>query len=207
MNQAAYLERTIRSVLEQNYSNLEYIVQDGGSRDGSAEIIRKYASTLTRWESAKDSGQAQAINRGLQHTSGEIMAYLNSDDFFLPGTLAYVAEYFSRYPDVDAVYGHRIVVDENDREVGRWVLPPHDDEVLSWAAFRVHPEQKTSAQMEDIGLREVDRLRRLCHGRAVSHVEAMNAAAPYLIRHIVCDRVMRLRGMVDTLLHGSYRVC
>ena len=260
LNQAAYLERTMRSVIEQNYSNLEYIVQDGGSRDGSADIIRKYASSLTRWESAKDTGQAQAINRGLQHSNGEIMAYLNSDDFFLPGALAYVAEYFSRYPDVDAVYGHRIVVDENDREVGRWVLPPHDDEVLSWvdylpqesffwrrsiwervggrmdesfqfaidwdlilrfrdagakfvrlprflAAFRVHPEQKTSAQMEDIGLREVDRLRRRCHGRAVSHVEAMNAAAPYLFRHILCDRLMRLRGMVDTLVHRSSRVC
>src|SRR6267142_2453422 len=134
-NQAMYLERTIRSVIEQNYANFEYIVQDGGSSDGSTEIIKKYGDSLKHWESARDGGQQYGINLGFRHATGEIMAYLNSDDFLFPGTLAYVAEFFCRHPEVDVVYGHRIIVDEEDREIGRWVMPLHDDAVLSWADY------------------------------------------------------------------------
>src|SRR5262249_23541680 len=82
-----------------------------------------------------DEGQTQAINLGFQHTSGEIMAYLNSDDLLLPGSLAYVAGYMAAHPEVDVVYGHRILIDECDDEVARWVLPRHDDRVLTWANF------------------------------------------------------------------------
>jgi glycosyltransferase involved in cell wall biosynthesis/GT2 family glycosyltransferase len=131
-NQAAFLERTIRSVLGQNYPRLEYVVQDGGSADGSVAILEAFSGRLTRWESAPDAGQAQAINRGFRHTGGEILAYLNSDDVLLPGALAAVANFFSEHPDVDVVYGHRVIIDAEDREVGRWVLPPHDDGFLRW---------------------------------------------------------------------------
>jgi len=133
--QAGFIERTIKSVLDQYYPNLEYFVQDGGSADGTDEILSCYGDRLTGWESRPDRGQSEAINLGFARTTGEIMAWLNSDDIFLPGALAYVAEYFNRHPEVDVVYGHRILIDENDQQIGRWMLPAHDDEVLSWSDY------------------------------------------------------------------------
>lgn len=133
--QAGYLERTLQSVLGQNYPNLEYIVLDGGSDDGSVEILRRHAAHLAHWESRPDGGQAAAVRQGLARGNGEIMAWLNSDDLIFPGTLRYIADYFQSHPDVDVVFGHRIVIDPNDCETARWVLPPHDPEFLSWADF------------------------------------------------------------------------
>lgn len=134
-NQGQFIKRTILSVIEQNYSNLEYIIQDGGSTDNTVEIIESYQNLLKFWESKKDAGQSNAINLGFKHATGEIMAYLNSDDILLPGTLNYVANYFNEHPDVDVIYGHRIVIDAEDNEIGRWILPPHDSKVLNWADF------------------------------------------------------------------------
>ena len=134
-NQGNMLEQTIRSVLDQGYPALEYVVQDGGSTDASVGILRRYESRLTAWESAPDGGQAAAINRGFRRTSGDIMAYLNSDDLLLPGSLAYVADYFQRHPEVDVVYSHRVLVDELGSEIGRWVLPPHDGLAIAFADF------------------------------------------------------------------------
>lgn len=134
LNQAAFLERTILSVFGQGYPNLEYVVRDGGSSDGAQDILRRYEDRLA-WVSAPDGGQTQALNLGFAGTSGEIMAYLNADDVYLPGTLYYVAAYFERRPKVDVVYGHRVVINEQDHEVGRWVMPPHNDAVLSWADY------------------------------------------------------------------------
>lgn len=133
--QGAYIERTIASVLDQGYPNLEYFVQDGGSEDGTREILERCSDRLAGWDSRPDDGQSQAINRGFAHTTGEIMAWLNSDDILLPGALACVAEFFERHPEVDVVYGHRVLIDEDGREIGRWVMPPHDDAVLSWADY------------------------------------------------------------------------
>ena len=134
-NQGAFIERTVQSVLAQGYPHLEYYVQDGGSMDETVAVLRRYEGRLTGWASASDGGQSQAINLGFARTSGEIMAWLNSDDLLLPGALAYVADYFARHPEVDVVYGHRILIDEDDQEIGRWILPRHDDGVLSWADF------------------------------------------------------------------------
>ena len=133
--QSEFLERTIRSVLDQNYPAMEYVVQDGGSRDGSTAIIERYSARMKHWESRPDRGQAHALQLGFAHTTGEIMAYLNSDDVLLPGSLAAVAAFFARHPDVDVVYGHRVLIDIYDGEVGRWVLPPHDPRVLSHVDF------------------------------------------------------------------------
>lgn len=94
-NQAEFLEETIRSVLLQGYPNLEYIIIDGGSTDGSIEIIKKYEPWLTYWVSERDRGQSQAINKGFQHATGDIFAFINSDDYYLQGAFTRVAENFS----------------------------------------------------------------------------------------------------------------
>ena len=95
-NQGQYLEQTIQSVLEQNYPNLEYIIVDGGSTDQSVEIIRKYAPQLSWWVSEKDQGQSHAINKGFARATGDIYAFINSDDYFLPGVIAAIAESFTK---------------------------------------------------------------------------------------------------------------
>lgn len=133
--QAAFLETCMESVLGQATPNLQcdYVVQDGGSTDGSVAIIERHAGRLLAWESGPDGGQAAAIARGFSRMDGrpdDLMAWLNSDDFYLPGAFADVASFFAAHPEVDVVYSHRLVVDESDRVIGRWHLPPHDDTVL-----------------------------------------------------------------------------
>jgi hypothetical protein len=130
--QGRFLEQTILSVVEQGYPALEYVVRDGGSSDDTLEILKRHSDSLARWESAPDRGQADAINLGFAGTSGELMAFLNSDDLLLPGSLAYVAGYFARHPDVDVVYGHRMLIDEHDRQVGAWLIPARAERVLQW---------------------------------------------------------------------------
>ena len=113
-NQAAFLERTILSVLNQNYPNLEYIVIDGGSTDGSIEIIKKYEKYLAYWVSEPDEGQSDAINKGFKKSTGQILAWLNSDDTYLPDALVTVAKYFESYPEIDVFLGDIYKIDEND---------------------------------------------------------------------------------------------
>jgi len=112
-NQAKFLEQTILSVLDQDYPDIEYIVMDGGSTDGSVEIIKKYADKLAYWESKKDAGQADAINKGFARASGDIVAWLNSDDFYHPGAIRSAVQVFDENPDVVLVYGNMLAVDEN----------------------------------------------------------------------------------------------
>jgi glycosyltransferase involved in cell wall biosynthesis len=114
-NQAKYLEQTILSVLNQDYPYIEYIVMDGASTDGSVEIIQKYAGRLVYWESVKDKGQADAINTGFARATGEIVAWLNSDDYYLPGTVSAAVKVFEENPDVVLVYGNMLAVDENGK--------------------------------------------------------------------------------------------
>jgi len=115
-NQAAFIERTIQSVLEQNYPDLEYIVMDGGSTDGTVEILKKYSDRII-WKSEKDHGQSDAINKGLKMATGDIVAYLNSDDTYEPGALQRVAEFFKNNPDAEWAYGKCKIINENDREI------------------------------------------------------------------------------------------
>jgi glycosyltransferase involved in cell wall biosynthesis len=236
-NQRRYLAETMTSVLSQEQIALEYVVQDGGSTDGSVELICSNAAKLKHWESAKDRGQADAIARGFAQTGGrpdDVMAWLNSDDSYVPHALAYVAGYFAAHPDVDVVYGHRILIDENSREIGRWLLPRHDEDMLKmndyvpqetlfwrrriwdkvggidtsfkfamdWdlllrfqaagarivrvpyflACFRIHSAQKTSAQMESVGQKEIDALRLRTFGRVPTPTEI--ETNPRLIRYL-----------------------
>ncbi len=133
--QGEYLERTIVSVLSQGYPNIEYFVQDGGSNDNTIDVLKRYQGQLSGWLSEKDGGQSQAINLGFMQTNGEIMGWLNSDDLLLPGALVTIADYFNRHPAVDVVYGNRLLIDANDMEIGRWILPGHDGAVLSWSDY------------------------------------------------------------------------
>ncbi|MHB9139173.1 MAG: glycosyltransferase family 2 protein [Victivallaceae bacterium] len=105
-NQGQFLEQTIKSVLEQDYPNLEYIIMDGGSSDNSVEIIKKYERYLTYWQSQPDGGQSAAINAGFQRATGEILCWLNSDDQFSPGTLKTVGQYFYDHPECEWVSGN-----------------------------------------------------------------------------------------------------
>ena len=104
-NQAEFLEETIRSVLLQGYPNLEYLVIDGGSTDGSVDIIRRYEPWLSYWISERDRGQADAINKGWRRSHGEIITWINSDDTYCPGAIRTVVEYLTGHPHVDLIYG------------------------------------------------------------------------------------------------------
>ena len=116
-NQALYLEQTMQSVLEQDYPDIEYIVVDGGSTDNSAEIIKKYADSLAYWISERDSGQAEAINKGFLRANGEILAWLNSDDYYMHNTVSVAVRCFEQNPDVVMVYGDMLAVDAEGQTI------------------------------------------------------------------------------------------
>ncbi len=118
-NQADFLEETIRSVLAQDYPDLEYWVIDGGSTDGSVEIIRKYASQLSGWVSEKDHGQADAINKGFGRATGEVVAWLNSDDLYRPGAIQRAASIFQEDPEVGMVYSDVDSIDADGKVFNR----------------------------------------------------------------------------------------
>jgi len=126
-NQGKYLEASIQSVLSQNYSNLEYFVIDGGSTDGSQDIIRKYEDRITLWVSEPDNGQAEAINKGLRKANGEIVAWLNSDDLYLKGAIGNAVTTFEEHPESSMVFSNVLSVDANTRIIntmryGDWGL-------------------------------------------------------------------------------------
>jgi carbamoyltransferase len=245
-NQGEFIDETINSVLDQHFERLEYVVQDGGSHDQTVEILERYEKDVVDWESKPDEGQAHAIQLGFNKTSGDIMAYLNSDDMLMPGALPYVAAYFSKHPGVDVVYGHRVLIDECGKEIGRWVLPCHDDDVLLWAdfipqetlfwrrelweraggyidqsfhfaidwelilrfrglrakfvrlprflgMFRIHPHQKTSSEMDEIGQKEMNLLRKRYLHYEPSEREIYRRIRFYLLQHVVLDRAYGLK--------------
>lgn len=114
-NQGQFLEETIQSVLNQNYPDLEYFVIDGGSTDNSVDIIKKYQDQITYWVSEPDRGQSDAINKGFRRSTGEIVAWLCSDDTYFPGALKSAGTFFSKHPEVDVVYGDVAAIDEKSR--------------------------------------------------------------------------------------------
>jgi len=114
------LRQTIESVLSQNYPNLEYIVIDGGSIDGSLEIIREYADRLSHWESIQDEGQTDAINKGFARASGKYLAWLNSDDVYQPGAISDAVRFLEDHQDVGMVYGDCTFIDAEGRTIGRF---------------------------------------------------------------------------------------
>ena len=118
-NQKQFLGETLSSVASQGYPRIEHIVIDGGSSDGSAELIRQHADALTYWVSEKDRGQSHAINKGFALATGDVLTWLNSDDTFLPGALEVVGQVFADHPDVDFVYGDFLYTDVAGRPMRR----------------------------------------------------------------------------------------
>jgi glycosyltransferase involved in cell wall biosynthesis len=114
-NQARFLDATLRSVLAQDYPRIEYLVVDGASSDGSVEIIRSYANRLDWWVSEKDSGQSEAINKGLRRARGEFVGWLNSDDIYLPGAVSAAVRVFQSHPEAGLIYGDALAIDANGK--------------------------------------------------------------------------------------------
>lgn len=119
-NQARYLEQTIVSVLNQEYPHIEYILIDGGSTDGSLDIIRKYGGRISRWMSEPDKGQTDAINKGFALAGGDILAWLNSDDTYEPGAVAEAVDAFRTNPGYGLIYGDANLIDERGSVIGRF---------------------------------------------------------------------------------------
>ena len=116
LNQSRYIERTIRSVVTQDYPDLEYLVVDGGSSDGTVELLKQYGSRI-RWISEKDRGQSHAVNKGLALATGEVCGFLNADDLYEPGALRRVGEFFSARPEAMWLTGRCRIIDSSDREI------------------------------------------------------------------------------------------
>jgi glycosyltransferase involved in cell wall biosynthesis len=139
-NHARFLEATLRSVLLQGYPDLEYIVMDGGSSDDSPAILRRYEPWLADWVSERDRGQSDAINNGFARATGEIFAWLNSDDLYEPGVLGHVARFFAARPDCGLLYGLGYYIDDEGRKTGPcdWIRP-FDPRLFSTFNFILQP--------------------------------------------------------------------
>ncbi len=132
LNQAEFLEQAILSVVEQKGADFEVIVIDGGSTDGSVEVIRRCAAELAYWMSEPDSGQSEAINKGWARASGEVLCWLNADDYYLPEALATAVGYLASAPEVGVVYGDCILVDRDNAVTGR--QPPRPFDLVDYAS-------------------------------------------------------------------------
>jgi glycosyltransferase involved in cell wall biosynthesis len=130
--QARFLERTIRSILNQNYPATEILVIDGGSTDGSVEILREYGRHLAYWCSEPDAGQADALNKGLARATGEIVGWQNSDDVYLPGAFAAAAAAFRKDPSLDLLHGNILVIDDRDQPLEEWRYVPLHPKALAY---------------------------------------------------------------------------
>ncbi len=139
-NQAQFLEETIRSVISQDYAGIEYIIIDGGSTDGSVEIIRQYASRVAHWVSEPDQGQADAINKGFQRATGDIVTWLNADDVYVTrDAIRLVVMAFQAHPHADIVYGDAMTIDEQGYVRRVRLLPDFDPQLLLRTCYLVQP--------------------------------------------------------------------
>lgn len=246
-NQADYIEHTLRSVLDQDYPNLQHVVQDAQSDDGTADVLEGFSHKQLIINIEKDAGQADALNRGFKQTTGEIMAYLNSDDLLLPGTLNFVGAFFRDHPEVDVIYGNRLIVNEAGLEIGRWVLPYHDEELLQFidyipqetlfwrrsiwnnvgeqfdaslkfamdwdlilrfsaagarfrhvpelfGVFRAHSTQKTQADFQSRGGREMDLMRNRYRAKCPGALRKMSLHMSFLHKHKQVDATLAKQG-------------
>ena len=140
-NQAPYIEATIKSVLSQAYPRIEYIIMDGGSTDGTVDIIKQYENKIAWWVSEKDKGQTDAINKGFGRATGTIFAWLNSDDTYEPGAVSAAVKYLQEHPQVGMVYGDCNFIDEKGKIIGRFNAAQTDHRLIRQGY--VHIPQQT----------------------------------------------------------------
>ena len=140
-NQARYIEATIQSVLGQDYPRIEYIVIDGGSSDGTVDLLKKYDHKLAYWVSEKDKGQTDAINKGFARATGDILAWINSDDTYEPGAIAAAVKYLQEHPEAGMVYADCNFINEDGRVIGRFGSAQTDYRLLRQGY--VHIPQQT----------------------------------------------------------------
>ena len=137
-NMARFLPETIESVLSQDYPRIEYIVVDGGSTDGTVDLLRRYEGRL-RWISERDEGQADAVNKGFRLCSGEIFTFLNADDVYYPGAVSAAVRAFEEHPEVGVVYGDAQYTDEDGRVIRRYPVEPYDYDLLGHLCYICQP--------------------------------------------------------------------
>lgn len=158
LNQGQFLEETVVSVLNQGYPKLEYIIMDGGSTDNSLDIIRKYSNRLAYWISAPDKGQADAINRGWLRATGEVIAWLNSDDTYEPGAIKAAVEAFLQYPKIYLVYGDMTLTEEGGKTIEQFRAPDFD--LRTFIGDSCYIRQPTTffrhAVLEEVGLLDIN---------------------------------------------------
>lgn len=147
-NQSRFIEATIQSVLNQDYPSFEYIIVDGGSLDGSVEIIKKYASKLAWWVCEPDKGQTDALNKGFSQANGEILAWINSDDTYEPGTFTAVAKYMQEHPEIGLVYADANFIDDHGKKIGRF--PAAQTDYRSLRQGYVHIPQQAAFFRADL---------------------------------------------------------
>lgn len=141
-NQANFLEETILSVLNQDYPNIEYIIVDGGSIDGSVDIIHKYAGRLGWWVSERDKGQTDALNKGFARARGEVLAWINSDDTYMPGAISEAVAFLKAHPEVGMVYGDANLIDITGKVIGQF--PARQTDYRKLRKGYVHIPQQSS---------------------------------------------------------------
>jgi glycosyltransferase involved in cell wall biosynthesis len=155
-NQGRFIEGTISSVLSQDYERIEYIVVDGGSKDSTIDILRKYEGRIV-WKSEPDHGQADGVNKGFSMAKGDIFGWLNSDDTYLPGAIRTVVQYFEEHPEVVMVYGEAHIIDQNGRTTGKYRSEPFRLARLSKTCFICQPTVFMRREVfRKIGLLDID---------------------------------------------------
>ena len=155
LNQGSFLEETILSVLKQGYEPLEYIVIDGGSNDESVSVIRRYEDRLAYWVSEKDRGQVHAINKGLEKATGDVFAFINSDDVYLPGAFNAALGHFDENPESKWVCGDTIMFGEgHDTRLIRANVPASAAHCLSWAYRAPQPGHFWKTELVKSGFAE-----------------------------------------------------
>src|SRR5688500_1622932 len=199
-NQAQFLEQTIASVLEQGYPNLEYIVVDGGSTDGSIDVIRKHEKHLAWWSSEKDRGQSHAINKGFAKATGEIYGYMNSDDYYLPGAFAKVADAYQA--------GGKFIVGwakylEADGAEWPYIIKQHY-EPTDWFVANPIPQQSsfwTASLWKEVGPFRED-MRYAFDYEYWMRLRFRAQAPLHVVHH--CMAVFRLHGTSKTVAEGEH---